>query len=214
MELPTWYAGWVDAHRSAFMLSADWVVAAEVWWELFQLRGVTGSELAAATRDLMTLGKDAPKFPGDHLPAVERSIGRARNAAAVERRKAYGETDGITCDVCCSSGWVIVPHPNWIRQGRWEPSHYRENGSPAYVTAGVACRCPVGIATADSCLQQKQPTQTLAHYEAICPNWRIEVQEKDHAEHRGRVVSEEAAAVADPRAFEAMKQRLFSGPRG
>jgi len=215
MAVPGWYTTWAETHRKTFVLSAEWVDAAELWWEIFESRGVTGSELTAATRDLMTLGANAPKYPGDHLPAVERSIGRARNAAAVERRKSYGETDAARCDLCLDGGWVIVPHPKFVRNGRWEPSHYRESGSPNYVTAAVACKCDRGQSTVESCGQQNRPTQTLANYETFCPNWRIELDEKAHAEHRSHVIGEQAASLADGAdGIDRLKQRLFSGPRG
>ena len=67
MAVPGWYTTWAETHRKTFVLSAEWVDAAELWWEIFESRGVTGSELTAATRDLMARTDAAARRLSDPL---------------------------------------------------------------------------------------------------------------------------------------------------
>jgi len=178
-EVPApWYASWVTAHRTAFMLPAEWVESALMWWPTFVSLGVTASELADATRAIQ-LAAEHPASWGKHLPEVKAVVGRLRNRRAAEARRAHDLARGdrfSVCDLCGDSGWVVVPHPDWVRFNdpvvpgeirvdatAWAPNGHGGDGEPRFVEVGVACRCFKGRATVAG--QEKNPPLTLERYE-------------------------------------------------
>jgi hypothetical protein len=195
--VPDWYSEWADDHRRAFMLSADWIDAAWLWWEVFAGLRATPRELAAATRDVQSLD-NPPKFPGDHLPAVKAALGRGRNAAAAAaRRRCEQEDDGRgVCADCFDTGWVVVPHPRWVVAGAWEPTRYTRAGDPLYVTATATCGCWKGRQSSDSLAARDLKHLTVEAYTNWLPDWRQQVARVRAAEKARRAAEEKVPATA------------------
>ncbi len=48
------------------------------------------------------------------------------------------------CTFCGNTGWVVVPHPQFVDDGFWKPHHKNSRGRPVFYTAGVTCTCSRG----------------------------------------------------------------------
>lgn len=177
MDFPAWYSEWASAHRTAFMLPAEWLAAAGAWWQVFVSLGVKPGELTAATREVQS--GTPPRFPGDHLPAVKAALGRVRDAAAAEARRAADSDDGRSvCVDCADTGWVTVPHPAFLDPfGEWLPSGHGPDGEPLLVVGSVACRCQKGLRTADG-TDGRRP-MGISRYERRCRTWRDQMRAQE-----------------------------------
>jgi hypothetical protein len=195
-SVPGWYSEWADAHRLAFLLKAEWLDAAWLWWPVFDGLRATPRELGAATRDVQQM--DAPPtYPGDHLPAVKAALGRLRNAAAADaRRRCEQEDDGRgVCVDCLDTGWVVVPHPRWVVAGAWEPTRYTRAGDPQYVTATATCACWRGRQSSDTLSRREKKHLTIEVYAGWLPDWRRVLQTVREAEAVRRAAEEKLPAT-------------------
>lgn len=48
------------------------------------------------------------------------------------------------CSDCGDSGWVIVPHPDYVVLGEWMEARFNRLGLPVRLTAAVTCHCSIG----------------------------------------------------------------------
>lgn len=162
-----WFTDWAVHHAIAFSMHAgQHAETIASWRDGFLAGGYTPEELYAATTHMIAYR--CPAKPWDHLQEIQAFV-QARRAQA---RRAQSNTpsngkDRGRCEKCCDSGWVIVPHPAFVRNGEWTP---HSNGFP---TAAVTCSCHAGVRTrtpgADN---SKALPMSLAEFEQICPSWR------------------------------------------
>lgn len=53
--------------------------------------------------------------------------------------------DYSVCDRCGNHGLTVVPHPDYVVMGEWQPHHSASgDGCPVYYTAVVCCSCSKG----------------------------------------------------------------------
>lgn len=202
-EMPDWYTRWIDHHRSVFVLNAEWVAAAALWWDVFATAGVNAFELAAATREFQ-LGTP-PRYAGDHLPAIRSAVGRMRDRAIADRaaRAELADGDRPVCTLCGNTGICVVPHPLHIREGAWEPTHHRQDGTAVRVTVGVVCHCRKDFGGSGN--GDRPRPMRMAEYERLNPHWRDMI-EADAAE---RATAERAIEVT-PKRFPNL-EKLIAG---
>lgn len=146
-----WYSQWVTIHchqlgQAEFGTVHDTLTAnREVMVERHRARA---AELAEVTMRLAGSGKPL-RWPNEHLPEVVSELRRLREDLADEARNAGPPADeeGPSCEVCGGMGWVTVPHPSCVWQGRVVVPR----GRKGIVTTAVTCdRCPKGQAEHDA----------------------------------------------------------------
>lgn len=168
------FEAWVDLHCLRFGLATEADAKMLLsWGPAFAASGYTVAELAEAT-DWMT-ARSAPRFRADHLQMIQQRIAERRSAAAARLLADIGESESV-CTLCDSTGWVVVPHPVYIRLGEWVAP---------WPTCGVACdSCRLGqlrlekmrdgsSKPSDTESQKRlRRTMTYSDYERFNPSWR------------------------------------------
>lgn len=225
IDAPKWFHTWADHHRAAFLLPAEWIDAAVIWWEVFAALAVTSDEMYAATREVQS----APAPPagwGAHLHAIKTALGTLRDKVA--RANAAPKTDRGTCVDCGNTAVVVVP-ANVTEAGKlttprggWVP--YRHvRGHPRYATASVACACDAGRSLAASTAQWvedkklRRPLPALADYAKINPGWRDQLADRDAAERELHAAEHRAAermAALGKVNLSGMLARIGTSPAG
>lgn len=167
-----WFESWAINHATIFGLSEDAEISAIMAWR--EALGATDEELADATRYLsqnleaLTVPKDMP-YPGKmtvHLMALRKRILWER-AKRYEVEKPTWEDKYGTCARCSSSGFVIVPHLKFVKDGVWIPQ-IGGAGEEIFHTFAVQCHCALGNWARD---HTKQKSMTLESYQASNPGW-------------------------------------------
>jgi hypothetical protein len=175
---PEWFQAWTADYCVSFGLGADFAdVMLRRWWPAFQAAKYQQHELSAALQRVAA-GANPPRWPADHLPAVNSAIRDLRvNAACDSVRETKAE--GQPCYVCNWSGLVMVPHPACVKDGDWVPPHY---------TATVYCtRCGPGNRSYERACELAREKKISAgepmtfdrYQHHIVPNWRELLLAKD-----------------------------------
>ncbi len=164
---PGWYRGWVDGYRAAALLGADWTAAALLWWPTWHALGADGGDLAAAAQEVR-MAPAAPRYPGDHLPAVKAALGRVRDRRRAGQDEAFArDRAGGDCPECGGTGHALVPHESCYRGGAFAPAGHRADGTPVYPEQAARCDCrPPPDPRAAGATQE-----TLAAYTRRHPGW-------------------------------------------
>lgn len=168
---------WADRHGSMFGFSTDRDAATfAAWFEVFEACGYSAGELRDAT-DVIARRSEPLAWRSEHLAAIHSHVRQFRRAVETGHRRIPGadQSEVGECTLCVNSGWVSVPHPEFVLAGRWEsaPMGYS-------VRAVVYCRCWAGRKTlaawneATPKFQAEHPrAYTLDEYETkVCPKWR------------------------------------------
>lgn len=151
------YRRWAADHCRTFgLFDARELEMILSWFDAFDGAGFVAADLYHASHAMQHPGP-APQFRSDHLRLIQAHAGRAAGARAktAELSEATGPS---SCSACAGSGWVVVPHPAGLAEGRIVRG----------LTMAVACRCHRGQAAA----QTDRKPQTLEGYEVWNPDWR------------------------------------------
>lgn len=155
---------------------------------------LTIADLQHATNAIIAGQGKTPQWPADHLDAIKAAAiqaSQARIAAESQRETMSGHSSGGlgVCNYCGETGLVLVPHPNWIRDGEWVPYTRSGIGRPLYHHTHVYCRCRRGERCHTSAVDRKtnngtpDPLCTLSRYEtAYNAAWMEHMQERDRDE--------------------------------
>lgn len=145
-----WYSQWVSLHCGKLGQGEHGTVYETLRVNRDTLVGrhrAGAAELAEVTMRLAASGRPV-KWANEHLPEVVTELRRLREDAADEARNAVPvEVEGPSCEVCGGCGWVTVPHPSCVWQGRVVVPR----GRRGIITTAVTCdRCPKGQAEQDA----------------------------------------------------------------
>lgn len=124
------YADWVSKHCRCFGMDkqSDLEMVTE-WANVFALDGFTPDELDATTTAMI---RNPPRFRNEHLERIHTIV---RANRVLSRQVAQASDTQSVCDYCGNSGFVTVPHPEYVRDYRW---------MPPFPTAAVICPCYAG----------------------------------------------------------------------
>lgn len=204
-----WYveATGADANAAKAVLANREVIVG-VW-------GATDAELRDATLRLVAAGK-VPSFANEHTNALFVQLlalrAEANSAAAAQRREAVEAAPA--CPLCGGSGWVSVPHPRCV----WDGRLVCYPGTNGVVTVAVLCDlpdCAAGFAARDAedrrvrelegkdearlRRQPRRPTygRVVSHFRGLDVAELLREYERDRAERsrRERPAEGELAAV-------------------
>lgn len=140
-----WYDQWVYLHCTQFGQAEHGTVFESLRANretLVDRLHATGADLAEVTMRIAASG--APlRWPNEHLPEVVKAIRDLRAERAAEQREPPAEHAEVRCGPCGDSGWVVVPHPACVWQGRV----VAKRGCRGVFTVAVTCsRCEKGLA--------------------------------------------------------------------
>jgi hypothetical protein len=166
------YGDWSKRHALVFGFTEQQGAMVASWFEIFRGFGYTQTELRAAT---LTLASAPPEYPSQHLAGVQRVIGAARREADLRERISLavpGPAEGEIgeCVLCGNGGHVVVPHPRFVRNGRYYQSA---------TNCLVICTCTFGRRAVEK--YEQMPAEyrdthgremTLTEYQRIVPGWR------------------------------------------
>jgi len=148
------------------------------------------AELKAASIELLKL---APTFRNEHVSGLFRILGVKR----AQQTKAFAaqrddEFTGLRCSLCQNLGYVLVPHPQCVKDGEYiqGPGGYK-------ATAAVTCSCHRGASKLQSFDQAKRRPMSLHTYETtVTTGWQDMIDEKNK-EDKGRAELQNQARLAD-----------------
>jgi hypothetical protein len=187
MTNPEW-AAWVDQHVTMFGMNKEDIAMVASWRSA--LDAYSPAELKAASIELLKL---APTFRNEHVSGLFRILGLKRaqqtKAFAAQRDDEY---TGMRCSLCQQTGFVLVPHPQCVKDGEFiqGPGGYK-------ATAAVTCSCHVGARKQQSYDESKYRPMSLHAYEtSITMGWREMIEEKN-GEDKARSELQSQARMAD-----------------
>ena len=191
------YDGWVETHLRIFGLDSASNGPMLLDWEpCFEDLGFSANELDAASRTILA---KPPKWRSDHFAALKNAVVVARlHFRGMQMAAEEAKADRGVCVLCRGSGFVVVPHPQCIAYGEWQPSRFGR-----YDTAAVTCRCPLGSirsASQDSGeatpKRRARPKQmTLESFEQRMPSWKAEMARIDGIKQRDRLAAANASSL-------------------
>ncbi len=181
MTLDEYNGDWVPFHRDLFgMKSLDDLAMFAAWFR--SLLEYSAEELREASIAMANDIDAAGKYRVHHLSIIREKVRARRFARARAEFAEVNRQDGrFGCKVCDSTGLVAVPHPRSIVDDGWCYPFY---------SLVVACRCPRGsakfnaVAAADvkqklADREAKFQMMALDEYEALHPNWRHLVKDRE-----------------------------------
>lgn len=162
---------WVAIHCERFGLDRPAERAmVQSWQPAFAAAGFTLEDLMSAT-DYMTT-RAAPRFRTDHLALIQQHVSERRRVIVREAEEFDRGFDAAECDLCRNCGWVIVPHPRYVVEGKWQAP---------FPTCAVVCSCSRGRHyheadqadyEAKRAKGRRQPSLTLETYARKFPDWQ------------------------------------------
>jgi len=183
---------WSAKHQLTFGLNSEKDFAMiDAWREAFERRGYTAAELTDAT--VWMAGNEPPVWRSEHLARIHKRIEWARLAAYRKEQEATtAEAEFDRCRLCGSTGFVVVPHLKFVRDGIWAPPFY---------TYAVACHCRKGLRVYERLTQASvdnercRPIVSIGDYEMANPYWQRQMgdqHETQAAENRAAAASVKA----------------------
>jgi len=192
------YKEWTKFHRDLFQMKAAEDAAMFAAW-FGSLAEFAIGEAKEASIAIASDPTTAGRFRTEHLSLIRLKVKAKRS----ERMKAEfaeldRQRDAGTCGVCGGCGIVSVPHPNSVLSGTWNHPFYE---------LSVGCDCARGIAWFNAmgaaCRERNEKPgarkidiMDLRTYEAIHPNWRGMVDERNR-QRAGEREAEYHARKAD-----------------
>lgn len=152
MPTPDWYATWIVGHCTATGTTEPTLTAVVLMFQENRelvMRDpwyATEEELGNCTRRIVASCLQL-RFANEHLPAVGNeliALRAERQATTAQARREVAA--GSDCRLCSNSGWVSVPHPKCVWNGRLmlHPDNNR------VCTVAVTCDdCPAGQSARD-----------------------------------------------------------------
>lgn len=141
MEPSDEFEDWWEFHVRAFGLTDDQARGVAAWRETFADMGYTREDLMAASKELLR-EVPGPRFLTDHRDRLHSIIAVRRQYAT--KAKDAETVDYGSCDRCSGSGWVMVPHPEYVQGGDWKAIRFNAVGMPVRPMASVTCTCYCG----------------------------------------------------------------------
>lgn len=175
-----WYAAWAEHHCTVFGMTTEADLKTVLSWEPILCVAGDQESLADATEWLATNlsvlneYRFIGRLPG-HLASVQRAL---REVMAVTPPASLDDEKFGVCAICNSTGRVLVPRLESVRNGEWRPIASRV-GRPTYQSYLVACSCKLGTWWAGNRTPITGKSYlTLDDYTARNPRWRIQVERR------------------------------------
>lgn len=195
---------WITRHATTFGMNDAELDMLDAWREPFELRGYTVAELLEATTWLAA--NDPPQWRSEHLARLRKRIEASRFARyRAEQAEIAADDERDLCRECRGAGLVVVPHLNFVRDGRWIPPWY---------TYAVACNCRRGLRIYEQCRaaaaenDKRRAIVSIGDYEMVNPRWREQVEQKRQAQAAD--VRAESAAKAGDTAFGSLVRKILT----
>jgi hypothetical protein len=171
------YGDWANYHATMFGFIPEREAAMlALWCEHFADEGFAVTELFAASKQLASSG--ASQWRADHLRALVDAVRRQRDTQRAEQAAPKD-----TCVLCASTGYVSVVSPYTLTVrgarfyrcvvtctcalGRWKQANAKDkyrlprlSGDWRWLKSGT---------------REDVPLLTLAEYEGLFPDWRMEL---------------------------------------
>ena len=180
------FKAWGKLHTTMFGMDEPDKAMVASWRSA--LDSYSFEELKAASIELLS---EAPTFRNEHVSGLFRILGlkRARQTAAFAAQFDY---KSVSCGVCQNTGYVLVPHPECVKDGEFVqgPGGYKG-------TAVVTCSCHVGGRKLQSFDEApRRPLSLHAYENSVTNGWREMIEEKN-AEDKAKNDLKKQARLAD-----------------
>jgi hypothetical protein len=164
---------WVDTFQSLFGANTpEWQRTLQTWAALFHAEGRGNSELNACLMSI-TRHNPMPQFPTQFLAAIRHELKRQDDSVreANERTRLAETASGPPkCPGCRDSGWLIVPHVEFVEGPEWKKPRR---------TMAVTCCCPVGCVIKDRWASAKPDPKAVMswdEYSGRNPHWKAQME--------------------------------------